>query len=45
MFLDFLKTFHAASRFSPWLHVVNLAATGVGTLGFPFAFGIARTYY
>jgi hypothetical protein len=45
MFLDFLKTFHAASKFSPWLHVVNFAATGVGTLGFPFAFGIARTYY
>jgi hypothetical protein len=45
MFLDFLKTFHAASKFSPWLHVVNLAAAGVGTLGFPIAFGIARTYY
>jgi len=29
-FLDFLKTFHAASKASPWLQVVNIAAMGAG---------------
>jgi hypothetical protein len=30
MFLDFLKTFHSASKASPWLNVVNAAAMGAG---------------
>jgi len=49
-FLDFLKTFHASSKASPWLTVVNIAAAGAGmapgamvaSIAVQVAVGVAR---
>jgi hypothetical protein len=43
-FLDFLKTFHAASKSSPWLQVVNIAASGAGMAPSAIAMGVSSTY-
>jgi hypothetical protein len=40
-FLDFLKMFHASSKASPWLQVVNIAAAGVGFVPNPIAMGVS----
>lgn len=40
-FLDFLKTFHTASKSSPWLTVVNIAAAGAGMVPSPIAMGVS----
>jgi hypothetical protein len=40
-FLDFLKTFHAASKSSPWLQVINIAAAGAGFVPSPIAMGVS----
>jgi hypothetical protein len=40
-FLDFLKTFHAASKSSPWLTVVNIAAAGAGMAPSAIAMGVS----
>ena len=40
-FLDFLKTFHAASKASPWLTVVNIAAAGAGMAPSAIAMGVS----
>jgi len=42
-FLDFLKTFHAASKEAPWLHVVNIAAAGVGMVPMPITMAVSMT--
>lgn len=40
-FLDFLKTFHSASKASPWLNVINIAAAGVGFAPSAIAMGVS----
>jgi hypothetical protein len=40
-FLDFLKTFPAASKSSPWLPVINIAAAGAGLVSNPIAMGFS----
>jgi hypothetical protein len=40
-FLDFLKTFHAASKASPWLTVINIAAAGAGMAPSVIAMGVS----
>lgn len=40
-FLDFLKTFHAASKASPWLNVVNAAAAIAGMAPSVIAMGVS----
>jgi hypothetical protein len=40
-FLDFLKTFHQACKESPWLQVVNIAASGAGMVPSPIAMGVS----
>jgi hypothetical protein len=40
-FLDFLKTFHTASKASPWLTVVNIAAAGAGMAPSAIAMGVS----
>lgn len=40
-FLDFLKTFHSASKSSPWLQVINIAAAGAGFVPSPIAMGVS----
>lgn len=40
-FLDFLKTFHSASKSSPWLQVVNIAAAGAGFAPSAIAMGVS----
>lgn len=40
-FLDFLKTFHAASKASPWFTVVNVAAFGAGFAPSAIAMGVS----
>jgi hypothetical protein len=40
-FLDFLKTFHAASKSSPYLQVINIAAMVVGNVPSVIAMGVS----
>lgn len=40
-FLEFLKTFHTASKSSPWLQVVNIAAAGAGLAPSAIAMGVS----
>lgn len=40
-FLDFLKTFHAASKASPWLNVINIAAASAGFAPSLIAMGVS----
>ena len=40
-FLGFLKTFHDASKASPWLNVVNAAAMGAGMAPSAIAMGVS----
>jgi hypothetical protein len=40
-FLEFLNTFHAASKASPWLTVVNVAAAGAGMAPSAIAMGVS----
>lgn len=40
-FLDFLKTFHASSKASPWLEVINVAAAGAGMAPSAIAMGVS----
>jgi hypothetical protein len=40
-FLEFLKSFHQASKASPWLQVVNMAAASAGFVPNPIAVGVS----